>query len=129
MKNLILSYSILCLVFAMACSSNNEMNKVDATPKHHLNIPPNGIETLMEANTSKIIEGNEGSVIVTVGEVTRKKADISIKRNDRILDEKLISEGESITFDYQGLSYVVKVKSIKKPLIGAGKVEITITQQ
>ncbi len=94
--------------------------------KHHLNIPAKGIESMMEANSQKIIEGTDGSVIVGVGEVTRKKADIIIRRNDKIVDERLMNENESITFDYEDRTYTVLIKNIKKPLVGAGKVELKI---
>ncbi len=128
MKLMFVRVSIIVLLFMQACGSSDGGEK-PTTPKHHLNIPDNGIEAMMESNSSKIIEGNEGSVIITVGEISRKKADIGIKRNDRILDEQLISEGESINFDYEGITYCVTVKQIKKPLIGAGKAEITISRK
>ena len=108
------------------CGDSDTKSTTKAESKHHLNIPSKGIESLMEANSQKIIEGTDGSVIVAIGEVTRKQADISIKRNDKIMDERLLSEKESIQFDYEGQSYTVLVKNIKKPLIGEGKVEITI---
>lgn len=115
------------LVLSMSCGSsttNNEGKK--AVSKHHLNIPENGIESMMEANSQKIIEGTDGSIIVSVGEVTRKKADISIRRNDKIIDERLLEEKESISVDYEGRNYTVLVKNIKKPLVGTGKVELKI---
>ena len=61
-----------------SCNDKSAKPKT-STPerKHHLNIPENGIQSMMEANTQKIIEGTDGSVIVTVGEVTRKKVDIT----------------------------------------------------
>ena len=66
-----------------ACHEDTQKKEKTTQNKNHLNIPESGIESMMEENTSKIIEGTQGSVVVTVGEVTRKKADISIKRNDR----------------------------------------------
>lgn len=127
-KLLFVSFILAVTLTSYSCRENASTEK-KASNKHHLNIPANGIESLMEANTSKIIEGTEGSVVITIGEVTRKKADISIKRNDKILDERLISEKDNMTFDYEGNTYVILLKNIKKPLIGAGKAEITITMQ
>jgi hypothetical protein len=93
---------------------------------HHLNIPENGIQSMMEANSQKIIEGTDGSVILLIGAVTRKKVDITIKRDDRILDERLIGENDAMHFDYEGNAYTVELKNIKKPLLGIGKAEIHI---
>lgn len=118
---------LYCLLLGISsCGDSKTKTTSKAESKHHLNIPAKGIESLMEANSQKIIEGTDGSVIVAIGEVTRKQADISIKRNDKIMDERLLSEKESIQFDYEGQTYTVLVKNIKKPLIGEGKVEITI---
>ena len=122
---------LLIALFFIACnntsSNKNENKKVEN--KHHLNIPANGIESMMEANTSKIIEGTDGSIIITIGEVARKKVDVTVKRNDRILDERLIKENENMTFEYEGNTYNIALKNIKKPLIGTGKAEIAITQK
>lgn len=118
--------AFLCLYWA-ACSDKPGSGKADKNSRH-LNIPDKGIESLMEANTSKIIEGNAGSVIITVGEVTRKEADISIKRNDRIIDERLMREHETMNFEYEGSQYSVELKNIKKPVIGSGKAELSIRQ-
>lgn len=122
---------LLIALFFIACnnSSSNKNEKKKEENKHHLNIPANGIESMMEANTSKIIEGTDGSIIITIGEVARKKVDVTIKRNDRILDERLIKENENMTFEYEGNTYNIALKNIKKPLIGAGKAEIAITQK
>jgi hypothetical protein len=118
---------LLGMVWAVSsCSDAKTKPTSKAESKHHLNIPAKGIESLMEANSQKVIEGTDGSVIVAIGEVTRKQADISIKRNDKIVDERLVTEKESIQFDYEGQSYTVLVKNIKKPLIGEGKVELSI---
>lgn len=130
MTKRVLVACVITMVFILsACGDNTTKQKVSGSSKHHLNIPANGIESLMEENTSKIIEGTQGSIVITIGEVTRKKADITIKRNDRILDERLIQEKENMTFEYEGNTYVVALKNIKKPLIGAGKAEISITLQ
>ncbi len=93
---------------------------------HHLNIPEAGIEAVMEANSQKIIEGTDGSVIIIVGDVRRKQADISVKRDDKILDERIIGESDKMPFDYDGITYTVEVQKLKKPLLGTGKAEIRI---
>ena len=119
--------SLLSIFTFSSCSDKDSKNADSkATAKHHLNIPINGIQSMMEANTQKIIEGTDGSVIVTIGEVTRKKVDISIKRGDKILDEQIISENDKLTFDYEGNMYTIQLHNIKKPLIGVGKAEISI---
>lgn len=94
--------------------------------EHHLNIPSSGIQSLMEANTQKIIEGTDGSVLVMVGEIRRKKVDITIKHDNQILDERILSEHDHINFQYEGVSYTLDVLDIKKPLLGDGKAEISI---
>lgn len=94
--------------------------------KHHLNIPDKGIESLMEANSQKIIEGTDGSVLIQIGNVTRKEADITVKIEDKILEEKMVSEEEDLHFSYEGNTYTLHVGKIKKPLIGEGKVNIKI---
>lgn len=111
-------------------SCKNEQNKTQGKKisKEKLNIPESGIHSLMEANSSKIIEGTQGSILLLVGEVTRKQADITIKRNDRILEEKLLKENEEIRFGYEERNYLLKIKNIKKPLIGTGKVELTVSE-
>ena len=117
--------SLIMISFGCGNSSTTSESK-KINNKHHLNIPENGIESMMEANSQKIIEGTDGSIIVSVGEVTRKKADISIRRNDKIIDERLLEEKESISVDYEGRNYTVLIRNIKKPLVGAGKVELKI---
>lgn len=119
--------SITLILFFLSCKDEPKSVITSKTEsKHHLNIPEKGIESLMESNAQKIIEGTDGSVIIMVGNVTRKEADITIKRDDKILDEKMVSENEDITFDYEGNSYIIHVGKIKKPLIGEGKVNLTI---
>lgn len=125
------SIAILACVLAFSIVSCNDKtsngNKAsNAKAKHHLNIPDSGIQSMMEANTQKIIEGSDGSVIVMIGEVTRKKVDITIKRDDKILDERIINENDKMTFDYEGITYTIELHNIKKPLIGVGKAEISI---
>lgn len=126
-KRIVLLLCILSVIFT-ACNDKSSKEQ-GVKSKHHLNIPDNGIQSLMESNTSKIIEGTQGSVVITMGEITRKKADITIRRNDRILDEQLVNEDGKISFEYEGNIYLVVLKSIKKPLIGAGKAEISINLQ
>jgi hypothetical protein len=83
-------YRIKQIVFTIAtilmvqCTNTDTQNKsVKATaPKHYIKIPDKGIETIMESGTQKILEGTEGSIVIAVGEVTRKKASISIRRGD-----------------------------------------------
>lgn len=129
MKKIIFLVSILIGLAVMDSCKENAATEKTTKNKHHLNIPATGIESMMEENTSKIIEGTQGSVVITIGEVTRKKVDISIKRNDKILDERLVSEKDQINFDYEGNTYVIVLKNIKKPLIGTGKAEIRIALQ
>lgn len=115
------------MFFVNANKSNSTTNSGAKTERtHHLNIPETGIESVMEANSQKIIEGTDGSVIIIIGNITRKKVDISIKRDDRILDERIISEHDKMNFNYDGTSYTLEVINLKKPLLGMGKVEITI---
>jgi hypothetical protein len=128
-------WSILCIgitfLFLAACGNENKSGDTqkNARPKHHLNIPASGIESLVEANTQKIIEGTDGSIVITVGEITRKKVSISVRKDDEIVDEQIIAEKESMAFDYEGIAYEIEVKNLKKPLIGAGKAEISIHQK
>ncbi len=113
-----------------ACNEKDASNTKEATrPKHHLNIPQNGIESMVESNTQKIIEGTDGSIVVTIGEVTRKKVSLSVKRNDEIIEEKIVEEKGSMDFDYEGITYTIEVGQVKKPLLGAGKAEIRIHQK
>ncbi len=134
MKKILITLSVLLvvgLILFFSCnnkqSNNSHGSSTSSTKnKHHLNIPESGIQSMMEANTQKIIEGTDGSVIVTVGEVTRKKVDITIKRDDKILDERVINEDDKMTFDYEGNVYTIELHNIKKPLIGIGKAEISI---
>jgi hypothetical protein len=127
MKNYVALACLFCLVLIIGSCKEENTSKKAKSPTHHLNIPASGIESMMEENTSKIIEGTQGSVVLTVGEITRKKADISIKRNDRILDERLLKEKDVMNFDYEGNTYSILLKNIKKPLLGAGSAEISIT--
>lgn len=129
MTNKIMPTFIFCLVLLIGSCKDENQDKKTVSPTHHLNIPASGIESMMEENTSKIIEGTQGSVVLTVGEVTRKKADISIKRNDKILDERLLKEKDVMNFEYEGNTYMILLKNIRKPLIGAGSAEISISLQ
>jgi hypothetical protein len=128
-------WSMLCIgitfLFLAACGNENKSGDTqkNARPKHHLNIPASGIESLVEANTQKIIEGTDGSIVITVGEITRKKVSISVRKDDEIVDEQIVAEKESLAFDYEGIAYEIEVKNLKKPLIGAGKAEISIHQK
>jgi hypothetical protein len=125
MKQLLLSITLI--LFLLSCKYEPKSASTSKSEsKHHLNIPEKGIESLMESNAQKIIEGTDGSVIIIVGNVTRKEADITIKRDDKILDEKMVGENEDISFEYEGTSYNIHVGKIKKPLIGEGKVNLTI---
>jgi hypothetical protein len=38
----------------------------------------------------------------------------------------MVGENEDISFEYEGTSYNIHVGKIKKPLIGEGKVNLTI---
>ena len=130
MKKIMLAISLVCIVSVLVFFSCNDAGSKKNTPankvKHHLNIPESGIQSMMEANTQKVIEGTDGSVIILVGEVTRKKVDITIKRDDKIIDERIIAEDDKMTFDYEGNTYTIDLRNIKKPLIGQGKAEISI---
>jgi len=117
---------ILLLALLHGCGDKSDKNTSPAASKHHLNMPAAGIESMMEANSQKIIEGTDGSIIVGVGEVTRKQADIIIRRDDKIIDERLLAEKESISFQYEDHPYTVTLRNIKKPLLGAGKAELVI---
>ena len=128
-KNFIRYTSIFFVSLFLLSACNNtskEANPNKTERKHHLNIPEAGIQSMMEANTQKIIEGADGSVIIMVGEITRKKADITIKRDDKIIDERIINEKDKMTFDYEGNQYTLELHALKKPLLGAGKAEISI---
>ncbi len=125
MKQLLLFLTLV--LFLLSCKDETKsVSNSKSENKHHLNIPEKGIESLMESNAQKIIEGTDGSVIIVIGNVTRKEADITIKRDDKILDEKMVSENEDITFDYEGNTYTIHVGKIKKPILGQGKVSLTI---
>lgn len=113
-------------LFSCNDKTPNSNSSSKASAKHHLNIPSVGIQSMMEANSQKIIEGTDGSVVVLVGEITRKKVDITIKRDDKILDERIINENDQMIFDYEGNTYTIALHNIKKPLIGVGKAEISI---
>lgn len=118
---------IFLISVLFSCNEKPNVNsKGKKISKHHLNIPEAGIESMIEANTQKIIEGTDGSVIITIGDITRKKASISIKRNDQILDEKIVEEKSSLSFMYEDREYTIELKNLKKPLIGVGKAEILI---
>ena len=123
----LLLVGVLIGIASCGDSSKTKNTKVGkAESKHHLNIPNKGIESLMETNSQKIIEGTDGSVIISIGEMTRKKVDISLKRGDKILDGRLMGVNDSIQFDYADHSYTVLVKKLKKPILGEGKVELSI---
>lgn len=126
MKQLIFSFFLLSSLL-MACGSNDpKTTTAKSETKHHLNIPDKGIESLMEAHSQKIIEGTDGSIVVMIGNVTRNEADITIKLDDKILEEKMVAEDEDLHFTYEGNSYTLHVGKIKKPLLGEGKVNINI---
>mgnify|MGYP000844728792 CR=1 FL=1 len=115
------------IMLVLACNEKPSASvKIKPDRKHHLHIPAIGIQSMMEENSRKTLEGTDGEIIVSVGEVTRKKADVAIQRNDKIIDERIVEEGNTMQFDYDGTSYTIEVKNIKKPLLGAGKVELHI---
>ncbi len=110
-----------------SCSDDDKQaTGAKSETKHHLHIPDGGIESLMEANSQKIIEGTDGSVVIMIGNVTRKEADITIKQEEKILVERMIGEEEDMSFNYEGISYTLHTGKIKKPLLGEGKVQISI---
>jgi hypothetical protein len=118
------------LLFALpGCSdsTNTTATVVAKTEaKHHLHIPEEGIESMMEENTQKIIEGTDGSVVIQIGEITRKQADLTVRKEEKILLEKLVKESDTISFTYEGASYKIEIGNIKKPLLGTGKVFLRI---
>ncbi|HMN33350.1 MAG TPA: hypothetical protein PKA54_08250 [Chitinophagaceae bacterium] len=121
---------ILFLSYAfVACNNESKSNSKPKENKEKLNIPETGIHSLMESNTEKIIEGTKGNIKIKIGEVTRKKADISIIRNDRIIEEKLLEKEDAVSFNYEGRVYTLLVMKVKKPLVGDGKVEFSIKEQ
>ncbi|MBL7753806.1 MAG: hypothetical protein JNM44_04955 [Chitinophagaceae bacterium] len=129
-QQIILASLLAMLVTWVACNEKEASNSQEAVrPKHHLNIPLNGIESMVESNTQKIIEGTDGSIVVTIGEVTRKKVSLSVKRNDEIIEEKIVEEKGNMDFEYEGITYTIEVGQLKKPLLGAGKAEIRIHQK
>ncbi len=125
MKQIVV-YSLLSCFFISCASNNTSTNTSNTKSKHHLNIPEQGIESRMEQNSKKIIEGTDESIVISVGNVTRQEADISVMQQDKILQEKLVHEKETIPFVYEGTSYTITIGEIKKPLLGAGKVSITL---
>lgn len=125
MKQLLLSLALV--LFLLSCKDEPKSASTTKTAnKHHLNIPDKGIESLMESNSQKIIEGTDGSVVIMIGNVTRNQADITIKEGDKILDEKLVGEDEDMSFQYHENTYTLHTGKIKKPLLGQGKVNLTI---
>lgn len=128
MKNGSVSLFLVLLSLGMMRCGNEGSNTSNTKSggRHHLNIPEKGIQSMMEANTQKTIEGTDGSVVVSIGEVTRKKADISIRRGNKILDERIIGENDHISFDYEGVTYTLELRNLRKPLLGEGKAEISI---
>lgn len=127
MKTIHLVFFTVLLTCLVACK-NEEAPKTNPQerPKHHLNIPLGGIESMQEENTQKIIEGTDGSIIVFIGEITRKRVSVSLRRDQEIIEEKILREKDAIGFTYEGVSYTLTIKNIKKPLVGSGKVEFSL---
>lgn len=119
---------LIAVTFLFSCNDKSPANKpaLKTETKHHLNIPEKGIESLMESNSQKIIEGTDGSIVLMIGNVTRKEADITLKLDNKILEEKMMREEEDLEFNYEGSSYTLHIGHIKKPLLGEGKVNIRI---
>jgi hypothetical protein len=124
----LLIFLFIVISALVSCTDTADHQQGTREQKHHLNIPKAGIRSILEANTQKIIEGTDGSVIVTVGEIVRKKANISIRRGDKIIYEQVLTEKESMRFEYEGTGYTIQIHDIKKPIIGAGKAEISVTR-
>lgn len=125
----IIQLTLLSLLLTLFVACKNEETPKTTTqerPKHHLNIPSTGIESMLEENTQKIIDGTDGSVIVFIGEITRKRVSVSLRRDQEIIEEKILKENDTISFTYEGASYTLIIKNIKKPLVGAGKVEFSL---
>ena len=119
-------FAFIAIMGLFACGNNNGRDAKGPSYKHALDIPSDGISTKLGANTQKILEGDESSLIVAVGDVGKKEADITVRLGDKILLEKLVNENQSIRFTYYDHPYHLKVEEIKKPLIGSGKVSFTI---
>ena len=124
MKQSVITFCLA--LFLGACGGND--TKPGSTPSynHALNIPTEGITAKMGANTQKIIEGDKTSLIIAAGDINKKEADISIRLGDKVVVEKLVTENQSIRFNYFDHPYHLHVDEIKKPLIGSGKVSFTI---
>ncbi|MEZ5045975.1 MAG: hypothetical protein R2831_03180 [Chitinophagaceae bacterium] len=117
--------SLFLLLSLVACQSQTS-NTSSTTFKHRLNIPELGIESIVEANTQKVIEGTDASIVVQIGEVNRKEVSISIRLDDRILTEKILHVSDKLSFDYHDHPYTLHITKIKKPLIGIGKVSFIL---
>lgn len=126
MKSFLILFASMFLLFSCNEKTPAGKPKPKSETKHHLNIPEKGIESLMEANSQKIIEGTDGSVVLMIGNVTRKEADITLKLDNKILEEKMMKEDEDLDFNYEGSSYTLHIGNIKKPLLGEGKVSIRV---
>ncbi len=129
MKSIFYAFLMFFSISLFSCNNGTKGGVKQKENKEKLNIPETGIHSLMESNTEKIIEGTKGNIKIKIGEVTRKKADISIIRNDRIIEEKLLEKDDTISFNYEGRVYTLLVIKVKKPLLGDGKVEFSIQEQ
>ena len=116
----------LAIMGLFACGNNNGGKAKGPSYKHALDIPTDGISTKLGANTQKILEGDESSLIIAVGDVGKEEADITLRLGDKMVFEKLVHEKQSIRFNYYDHPYHLNVEEIKKPLIGSGKVSFTI---
>ena len=116
----------VALLGLFACGSKEGSNPKAPSYKHALDIPADGISTKLGANTQKILEGDESSLIIAVGDVGKEEADITLRVGDKMVFEKLVHEKQSIRFNYYDHPYHLQVEEIKKPFIGSGKVSFTI---
>ncbi len=126
LHSFLLTFGVLLMVSCQSTEHNKSDKAKPISYKYALHIPTQGIESMMEANSQKIIEGNAESLIVQIGQVTRKEADITLRANDKIVHEKMMKEKDQIEFIYRDHPYTLQVLSIKKPLVGSGKVKFTI---
>lgn len=117
---------ILCLNLLLIISS------CSSDVKEGLLEIPESFSFMLEQRASKVIEGNEGNIRIKIGDITKRKVEVSIKGEtneddqEKILLEKVMSEGDRCNFDYYGTGYTIEIEDLINHLIGDDNAQIAI---
>ncbi len=110
--------SWLALLLVAACSQGPPPAPV---PAHRLDIPDGRVEFSMRQRASRPLPGSDGTVLLTLGDITRGQVTVSLARDDGapVLAPLSLRQGDAARFVLGDARYVLVARKLRNVLIGA----------